>query len=163
MATENSKSTVQFTPEQALQLFELQKRLETLHAEIRIAHASIDELAKTTEDRLKYKNYLEECIQVLQKENDALALSKEGLNTEIEASNKHLADNLNTVTERHSHLGIREESMIEKEHDYQARLSTVEQREKSNEEDAKNVVEKRLEVEQAKSVLSNALEQIKWK
>lgn len=160
--TDTPKANVQFTPEQALQLFELQKRLETLHAEIRVAQASIDELSKTTEDRLKYKNYLEECVGTLQKENDALILSKESLKTEVESSNKQISDNLTTVTERHSHLAAREESMIEKERDYQVRISAVEQRESANEVEVKNTAEKRLEVEQAKSVLVKALEQIKW-
>lgn len=154
------KESVTLSIEQLLALQEFNKRLETYHAETRIANEKLEGIKAETIIKENHLLYFVEREKILEKSISNLIEKEAALKAHCAESTQYLSDNLKIITERNVLIAQEKEELAEAKKDHAIRLETIESKEKIHNEKNIQLEHDQLKVEESKKILQEAIAKI---
>jgi chromosome segregation ATPase len=160
---ETTNANVQFTPEQALQLVEWQKRLSTVQDEIKKHEDVLATLKGSIVIAEKHSAYLEDRNKDIESQVAAHLTKKESLAVESDTHMKLSAQHAEESNRREAEVSKKEHAIIQRENELSANEQRLEMQRKTLSENVTALSQEKALVEKAKESFKQALESVVWK
>lgn len=160
---ENSNANVQFTPEQALQLHEWQKRLGVLQDEIKNKETALASLKESIVMAEKHNAYLQEQNKEVESQVQTHLSKKESLAAESDMHMKASAKHAEESNQREAEVAKKETEIAQRENELFANEQRLEAQRKAISENEKALLQEKALVDTAKKAFESALASVVWK